>query len=196
MGYHRAGFKVVGIDNKLQVNYPFRFFKADAIKSLKEWGTGILEEFEIKAINASPPCQHFSNMTGSRTSQARHPDLIGPVRELLAEIDVPFVIENLYEAVNAGALRGDLRLCGTQFGLPIRRHRYFEVNFPVSTPFERGLGFCNHQPEDLAFDHGAKQLESVYRDAMGCEWMSVRDSREAIPPSYTEFIGKQLLEAL
>jgi hypothetical protein len=52
---------------------------------------------------------------------------------------------------------------------------------------------CQHRPTDYSFDHGAKQPESVYRDAMGCEWMTVLESREAIPPAYTEYIGHQLL---
>lgn len=191
MGYHRAGFKVVGVDNQLQVNYPFRFLHTDAIRVLNEWP---MEGYEVAAISASPPCQHFSNMAGA--SKMRNPDLIATVRRLLNQIGLPYVIENLQEAVTAGALRPDLQLCGTQFGLPIRRHRYFEVNWMIDTPFELNGAMCNHQEDDVAFDHGASGKESIYRDAMGCEWMSVRDSREAIPPAYTEFIGKQLLEVL
>jgi DNA (cytosine-5)-methyltransferase 1 len=52
---------------------------------------------------------------------------------------------------------------------------------------------CQHRPSDLSFDHGKKQPESAYRDAMGCEWMTVKESREAIPPAYAELIGHQLL---
>jgi DNA (cytosine-5)-methyltransferase 1 len=34
------------------------------------------------------------------------------------------------------------------------------------------------------------------RDAMGIDWMNKGELNEAIPPAYTEFIGKQLAEHL
>ena len=187
MGYHRAGFDVVGVDNKPQPNYPFRFIREDALESLETlmglWGAGI----PFEAIHASPPCEHYANVTAWRGDQADHPDLIADVRDLLEQTGLPYVIENVPEA----PIRRDLRLCGTAFGLPIRRHRAFETNWQVGL-----VPQCQHRPDDYAFDHGGKQRESVYRAAMGCEWMTVLESRDAIPPAYTEFIGAALLAHL
>jgi hypothetical protein len=181
MGYHRAGFDIVGVDIAPQPNYPFEFVQTDAVETLK---LGFpLEGFT--AIHASPPCQHYANVTRWKGDQDNHPDLIEPTRRLLWQTGLPWVIEN----VRTTHLNADYMLCGTAFGLPFRRHRHFETNWSGAT---MNYG-CQHQPADYSFDHGAKQPESVYRDAMGCEWMTVLESREAIPPAYTEFIGAQLL---
>jgi DNA (cytosine-5)-methyltransferase 1 len=101
---------------------------------------------------------------------------------------MPYVIEN----VRTKALRDPFMLCGSQFGLPIRRHRYFETNwraFQLDSP-------CLHRGSDFSFDHGGKQPESVYRAAMGVAWMTVGESRQAIPPAMTEHIGGFLLTHL
>lgn len=188
MGYHRAGFDVVGVDIKPQPNYPFAFWQGDALTMLdaevdeQVVGWSILD---FGAIHASPPCQHYANVTLWRGDQDEHPDLIAPTRALLEQTGLPWVMEN----VRTPALRGDFMLCGTALGLPFRRHRHFETNWS-GLVMSHG---CQHSPSDYAFDHGAKQPESVYRDAMGCEWMTVDESREAIPPAYTEFIGTALL---
>jgi hypothetical protein len=186
VGYHRAGFEVVGVDIAPQPNYPFEFIQADALCVLgwagSEW---YIDTREFAAIHASPPCQHYANVTRWKGEQLDHPDLIGPVRELLESKHLPYVIEN----VRTSALRADFMLCGSAFHLPIRRHRYFETNW---SGLVMSYG-CRHQDSDYSFDHGGKQPESVYRDSMGCGWMTVLESREAIPPAYTEFIGTQLL---
>lgn len=207
VGYARAGFEVVGVDLELQPNYPFEFWQADALwiaavlsdstmlpePEYESWAgwDALLIDAELPAfdaIHASPPCQHYANVTAWRGDQADHPDLIAPVRGLLERTGLPYVIEN----VRTKELRGDHMLCGTMFGLPIRRHRYFETNWP----FAMAPQPCQHRAEDYSFDHGAKQPESVYRDAMGCEWMTVAESREAIPPTYTEHLGSLLLAHL
>lgn len=126
-------------------------------------------------------------MTRWRGSQDDHPDLIAPVRQGLIATGLPWVMEN----VRTPELQADLMLCGSQFGLPIRRHRYFQFWYPHAFLVQP----CQHSRKDMSFDHGGKQPESAYRDAMGCEWMTVRESREAIPPAYTEWIGTQLLQA-
>jgi hypothetical protein len=188
MGYHRAGFEVVGVDIKPQPRYPFPdLWEMDAFEVLRQVIDGeTLPPFD--AIHASPPCQHYANVTSWRGDQESHPDLIARVREALNLTGLPWVIEN----VRTDELRADFLICGTAFGLPIRRHRYFETNW---SGLQLNHG-CQHRLPDYSFDHGAKQPESVYRDAMGCEWMTVRESREAIPPAYTEFIGAQLMAHL
>ena len=178
MGYHRAGFDVVGVDIRPQPRYPFEFVQADAL-------TFPLGGFD--AIHASPPCQHYANVTRWKGNQDGHPDLIWPMRARLESAEALYVIEN----VRTRQLRADYMLCGTALGR-FRRHRHFETNWSgtvMATP-------CNHRSSDFSFDHGAKQQESVYRDSLGCGWMTVKESRQAIPPAYTEHIGAQLLDWL
>src|SRR5215472_18476868 len=117
MGYHRAGFDVVGIDIAPQPRYPFEFIEYDAIQVLQN-----LTEYPGQgwdAIHASPPCQQWSAM--NTAVKKEYPQLIGPVRELLDVIGLPYVIENTERA----PLVATWTLCGTQFGLLTRRHRRF-----------------------------------------------------------------------
>jgi SAM-dependent methyltransferase len=85
-------------------------------------------------------------------------------------------------------IRHDLLLCGSQFGLRVRRHRAFETSprlyALVPTCRHRGL---------LPFMHKG---ERAYADALGCDWMTNREAREAIPPAFTRFVGEQLLAAI
>lgn len=178
MGYHRAGFEVVGVDNRPQKRYPFAFVQDDAIAYLARHGR------EFDAIHASPPCQAYAGVTAWRGDQSKHPDMVGVTRALLDHIGRPYVIENVPEA----PLRVDLLLCGSQFGLKVKRHRIFESNLPLMNP---GMP-CKHDGL-LPFMHKG---ERAYADAMGCTWMSNREGRQAIPPAYTEHIGAQLIEQI
>jgi DNA (cytosine-5)-methyltransferase 1 len=177
MGYHRAGFDVVGVDINPQPNYPFEFHQGDAL-------TWPFDGYD--AIHASPPCQHYANVTRWRGNPGDHPNLIVPIRARLHLTDVPWMMEN----VRTPQLRGAFVLCGSIFDLPIRRHRYFETSgwagYQLMSP-------CRHRGTDLAFMHKA---ERAYADAMGCDWMTNREAREAIPPAYTQWIGEQLLAHL
>ena len=184
VGYHRAGFdKIVGIDIKPQKHYPFEFVQADALEYCAVHGC------EFDAIHASPPCQHYSSMQHITKNRDKWPDLIGPVRELLISTGKTLVIENVVGA----PIRIDLLLCGSMFGLNIIRHRIFESNVPMPllTPT------CHH---DNVYDpwhkDGVGQREKL-SEAMGIDWFMTRpEDREAIPPAYTEYIGKYLLGAL
>lgn len=182
MGYHRAGFEVVGVDVAPQPHFPFEFHQGEALAFIREHG------HEFNVIHASPPCQAYSRATAWRGSRADHPDLIAATREALLATGIPYVIENVQEA--RALLRRPLMLCGTHFGLSLRRHRYFEVPVlgAVLTPT------CQHRDTDYAHDHGRKQTEAEYRNAMECQWMTVIEAREAIPPTYTEWIGRRILE--
>lgn len=182
MGYYRAGFDVVGVDVTPQPRYPFRFVRGDALNPPFELG-------RFDAIHASPPCQGYSRATAWRGSRDNHPRLISQVRHLLATSRRPYVIENVQDARKY--LGEPFMLCGSNFGLRVQRHRYFEcpwVPFSLRPP-------CAHGKDTIPFDHGGAYPESEYRAAMGCEWMTVHESREAIPPAYTEWIGRALLEA-
>ena len=187
MGYHRAGFdEIVGVDIKPQPRYPFTFVQGDAIEYIKAHG------HEFDAIHASPPCQAYTQL-----AKGEHPRLIEPVREALQVIGAPYVIENVVGApIHATAI-----LCGSMFGLHVRRHRLFETTCAILS------GECAHGGEIRAY-YGKKgwlvwsgqrpllrgSVEQAPRD-MGIDWMTSWDElREAIPPAYTEFIGRQLIQ--
>jgi DNA (cytosine-5)-methyltransferase 1 len=115
-----AGFDVVGVDLFDQPRYPFEFHQGDAVAFLREHG------HEFDAVHASPPCQRFSK--AQRIMKNDHPDLIGPTREVLLELGVPYVIENVEDA--RPELIDPVTLCGASFGLHTYRHRLFESSFP------------------------------------------------------------------
>lgn len=202
MGYHRAGFEVVGVDIVPQPSYPFEFVQADALAVLNV-PERLAVEWEIDAIHASPPCQRWSESNGADST--RHPDLITPLRPLLIASGLPYVIENVRRA----PLVEPAVLCGSGFGLRVRRHRSFETNFPLMVPpCAHGQQRSNphrlrsgYQPPDDAIVpvYGGGQagfsIERC-RAAMGIDWMTTDELNEAIPPAYTELIGTQLLAHL
>ena len=175
VGYARAGFDVVGVDIVKQPRYPFEHHVADAM-------TFPLDGFD--AIHASPPCQTYANVTAWRGRQEEHPDLLGPTRDRLLASGRPWVIENVPEA----PLRHDLLLCGSQFGLNVRRHRAFETSWRAFSL----LSPCGHRGL-LPFMHKG---ERAYADAMGCEWMTNREARQAIPPAFAAHVGELMLSHL
>ena len=127
MGYHRAGFDVVGVDNRPQPHYPFEFHQGDALVALDELTRGMpkgLLGVPFDAVHASPPCQRYSAAAEIHDSSEQHPDLIEPTRHLLQAIGRPYVIEN----VERSPLSTSLMLCGSMFDLGVRRHRWFESN--------------------------------------------------------------------
>lgn len=214
MGYSRAGFtEIVGVDIKPQPRYPFQFVRADAM-------TYPLDGFD--AIHASPPCQKYSAMTHSRWQDRAHADLVAPMRARLKTCGgTPYVMENVIGA----PLEKTLLLCGTMFGLgttegsQLRRHRLFEVPwFFALAPqcqhrdgsaigvYGGGQHPARKRPATIgvwgnAGGHSTRDGLDHYgidarRQAMCIDWMSGAELSEAIPPAYTEYIGKQLLEQL
>lgn len=184
MGYHLAGAEVVGVDKFAQPNYPFEFHQGDVFDLSILW----MKRFDV--IHASPPCQFASRSTAWKHGtwdgdRSKHPNLIPATQALLHVVGKPYVIENVQDA--RGWLQDPIMLCGTGFGLNLQSHRYFETPARLAIPPP-----CNHAPGNYSRDHGKKQRESVFRDALGCKWMTVREAREAIPPAFTEWIGRQL----
>ncbi len=195
-GYQRAGFRVIGIDNKPQKHYcGDGFILMDALEFLDRYNTG---EFErAAACHASPPCQRYSNCTPMRY-RANHSDLIAIVRNKLNQTGKPYVIENVENARRL--LINPVKLCGSAFGLNIRRHRYFEIYpplFPLQSP-------CDHS-RPIVYVSGSTGSSSAKfhrfdftvaqrREAMGTPWMTDSELDEAIPPIYTEYIGKYLMQ--
>jgi DNA (cytosine-5)-methyltransferase 1 len=214
MGYHRAGFEVVGVDINPQPHYPFEFYQADALDVLFDFARGELDSDIhrgelITAIHASPPCQLYSTVgkQAAKKHGITYPDLVEPTRTLLQKTGLPYVIENVMGA----PLVSPILLCGSSFGLDIRRHRRFELggfDILLTPP-------CAHhwqKPRFRSMDkrrNGALQTvvgvhghikykgeRGLREAAMGIDWMTPDELTEAIPPAYTEWIGRHLLQAI
>lgn len=195
-GYHDAGFDVIGVDVEKQPHYPYEFFRADVLTMGKQ----LLSIYEFDAIHASPPCQGFSKLT-PKIHREKYPNVLPQTRDLLNSSGLPYVIEN----VEGAPLESATMLCGSMslFNLTcdygqLRRHRFFESNMLLSAP-----GPCRHtMPTVGIYGHPGgtdrrtgKTLASMkdWSDAMGVDWMTTREMAQAIPPAYTEYIGKQLV---
>lgn len=197
MGYALADFEIVGVDLLPQPHYPFEFHQADALTLPLE----CLRDFTL--IHASPPCQGYSWTSHIYHCQQRpYPKLIEAMRGRLQEAGVPYVMENVVGA----PLLSPLTLCGTTFGLLLRRHRLFEASFPLhtagpcqhgkdfgvyagkvtrigtrGTAYRAGSGRTHYRPKTASVAHG--------RHAMGIDWMDIKELSQAIPPAYTRYVG-------
>jgi DNA (cytosine-5)-methyltransferase 1 len=200
VGYHRAGFDVTGWDIEPHPDYPFDLHIGDAIRVLED--KDYLDQFNV--VHASPPCPRYSVATPTE-ARDRHPDLIAPVRDALTAWGGIWVIEN----VPGAPLRNPVTLCGSSFGLRVRRHRMFESN-----RFLMGLlcgthtntvGVYGQHPDRpggwLRPDGTSRGIKATSvtdaQDAMGITWMTRwSDLADAVPPAYCEFLGHQLVEHL
>lgn len=197
MGYHRAGFDVVGVDIEPQPDYPFEFVQADALEFLAEHG------HEFDAVHASPPCRDHTTLT-SRVGIVGNGHLLAATRTGLGVNGAPWVIEN----VQGAPMRRDLMLCGEMFGLGVIRHRWFELGGwttaqPVHVAHRGRVSGMRHGewfqgPYFQVYgDGGGKGSIADWQRAMGIGWMTRReDLANAVPPAYTEWIGRYLLEHL
>jgi DNA (cytosine-5)-methyltransferase 1 len=202
MGYHRAGFEVVGVDINPQPNYPFEFWDGDAMDILRTQEDdlpGLWKYFgHFDAIHASPPCQHYSYMSACRPGLAdKYPALIEPIRKLMVDSGLPYVIEN----VPGAPLINPITLCGFMFGHELYRHRLFESNIAL-TQLEHPKHIV---PASKAGHWRQGTVMSVAghfspinhaRQIMDIDWMTRDEMAEAIPPYYTQFIGSELMMAL
>ena len=192
MGYHRAGFEVVGVDNVYQKRYPFEFIQADALDYVAEHGG------EYDVIHASPPCQAYSKM--SQVNDNDYPDMVADTRAALIKTGKPYIIEN----VPGSPLINPLMLCGTMFNLKVIRHRLFECNPTIWFP----PAICNHDTGgmqkagrgesqkgfwSIAGHGGGYGTKKGWPKAMEIDWMTLKELSQAIPPTYTEFIGNRLM---
>lgn len=198
MGYHLAGFRVVGVDIDPQPDYPFEFIQGDAIEYLLAHG----HEYDLR--HASPPCQASTALTKGTNAGREYPQLIPATRDALDAVGGPYVIEN----VQGSALRRDLTLCGEMFGLDVIRHRYFElsgvrVRRPAHVPHRGRVSGWRHGvfypgPYVAVYgDGGGKGSVSDWQRAMGISWTSDKKGlAEAIPPAYTRYIGEEIQKNL
>jgi len=187
MGYHRAGFRVIGVDVRQQKRYPFEFHLMDAFDAL---ATNLRH---VTVIHASPPCQHYSVGAKSWNTAKNHPDLVATIRDALIATGKPYVIENIPQA----PLKDPIRLCGTMFGLPLIRHRMFESGDGLVAPeHRRHTGRVRAPYVTVTGYPGYSKGGTVadWRRAMGIPWMAKDELSQAIPPAYTEYVGRQALE--
>ena len=191
MGYWRAGFDVVGVDIKPQPRYPFEFHLGDAM-------TYPLEGFD--AYHASPPCLRWVAYPLTPEQRERHPDLLTPTRARLAATGLPYVIENIWKRA---PLQGPALYCGAAMGLKVIEHRGFEANWLLMTP---GCACPANATTERGFvsrrDHGplapGRRMPlrglTLWAEAAGLGYLSGSALKNAIPPAYTEHIGRQLMD--
>ena len=198
MGYHRAGFDVVGVDIVPQPNYPFEFVLADALKL----DMAFLRSFD--AIHASPPCQSYSDLARRNGNAHMWPRLIEPVRSMLRSSGLPYIIEN----VEGAPLENPVVLCGTMFPeLRVIRHRLFESNFPLEVPAhgkhplvfthdkrKRHYGTLDQDTSFVQVTGGGNCTVANAKDALKIDWMTKNELNESIPPAYTAYLGQQLMQ--
>lgn len=205
MGYHLAGFDVTGVDIVRMERYPFEFVQASALSLPASY----LLQFD--AIAASPPCKVHTAMR--MFSSAHHRDLLPATRSLLNFVGKPFVMEN----VPGAPMIRPITLCGSMFGLNVRRHRLFESNIKLeqpkcdhagqkaNSPGYKVLQYHSGQPREHTASvvsvygrgngYGEGETE-LWRKVMDMPWASKDGLAQAIPPAYTKFIGQQLLAHL
>lgn len=191
-GLQQAGFEVTGVDIEDQRKYYIgdHFVQADVLSIFTEY----IQEFDF--VWASPPCQKYSNLTKQTAGASdKHPDLVDPVRQMLLQAGVPFVIENVVGA----PVRKDLMLCGKMFDLNVARHRLFEIEgFTVQQPdhvypHPGRVITVTGNPGGSSKRDGTKNYGNTaeWREAMGIDWLPARLLKEAIPPAYAKYIGDQ-----
>jgi DNA (cytosine-5)-methyltransferase 1 len=198
-GYRRAGFDVLSVDIE-PLDGPGPLVVADALTFLREHG------HEFAAIHASPPCQSESDLR-HRTGYD-YTDWLAPTLAALASYTVPWVVENVDSTTQ---LPGALILCGSEFGLTVvtqdgvrrtlRRHRRFGSNVWL---WGAGGDACSGRPIVGVYGTGGggqmtrgyKATLAEAREVMEMPWASRAGVSEAIPPAYTEFVGRQLMAAL
>lgn len=158
----------------------------------------------LVVIHASPPCQHYSPVTTRGGNRDDWPDLIEPVRERLKALGCPYVIENVMSAPLDK--NRSITLCADNMGLRTVRHRRFE--------YSNGLKMTspphNKHKAKTATSHRREMWDKGWNisitgdgpgtyvgpDAMGIDWMTGNELCEAIPPAYTEYVGKMILSQL
>jgi len=226
MGYYRVGFALYGIDNRPQPHYQFPYICMDALEAMDRLlrGEGLtfsngetLYLADFDAYHASPPCQDDSIATQKWKNKGYvYPQLIEPTRQLLINTGKPYVVENVTGAKKR--LHNPILLCGLSFGLKVVRHRWFECSPFIMSPGHSsrqchgavtrkiaindpaGHGMPGHTYRALTVaGHGGNSQSFRWQDwqeAMGIDWMTKQELTQAIPPAYTEYIGKYLLEAI
>lgn len=211
MGLHRAGFDVTGVDILPQPRYPFAFHQGDALDA---------DLSGYAFVAASPPCQAHTALKTMHNAKV-HADLIPATRAKLKAWGGLWMIENVVGA----PLICPVMLCGTMFGLRtgkavLQRHRLFELSTgwiltpPCHHNGEMVIGVYGGHGRDRrrirpatvgvwgsaggsSARDGTQQFSTAERaEAMGIDWMTGAELSQAIPPAYSEFLGRHFLAML
>ncbi len=219
-GYQAAGYHVTAADlnaNAIKRNPGDVTMVADAVEILRG---NVLDLSEFDVIHASPPCQAYS--ITKHAHDRTHPDLVPETMDLLrawadGRDDRAWIVEN----VPGAPLPDALVLCGSMFDLrtwdhyisqdvQLKRHRLFASSHMLMAP-----GPCRHVKgmrvggvyggawsKNKTLDPTVKRTggyappDDVQRELMGIDWMTRQQLNQAIPPAYTEHIGRQLIEQM
>jgi hypothetical protein len=218
VGLQRAGFHVIGVDIEPQPGYPGDdFFQEDGLGVLEEisHGTDTWKGLRPALIWESWPCQEGNTATASNRARGikdDHEQFIPRARELSDKIGIPYVLEQPASS-RKGLIRRDLTLCMDTFkgDMPppwVQKHRSFELSgFTVpQPPHRKHAGYVRGHRHGVIRtgptapyvagygDGGGKATAAELRHAMGIDWMTDRfDLCEAIPPAYSEYIGRAFL---
>lgn len=214
MGWHRAGWNVIGVDNDPArlARYPFECYEADVVEF------ALAHHGDFDASHWSPTCTGYSAGTRALPGRLdRYDRLIGVSRELARRTGKPYLIENVTGA--RSELRDPVMLCGRQFGLAatdddgtplvMDRHRLFESNLFLMAPphpkHDTSLqvagsygGARRDKDEARHIRKGGYVPKSVdvQRQLLGTPWMTEKGCQLSIPPAYTEYLGAQFLDQL
>lgn len=197
-GLHQAGFEVTGWDIKQGLAYPYDRHIGNALDA-------DLSGFDF--VWASPPCQEHSKL------RHLHPDkeyecFIERTRDKLTKWGGAWIMEN----VPRSPLRDTVQLCGSSFGLQVRRHRIFESNIPLigsvcdhksqkargRTIDVSGTGGPRKNNKPGCKDGGRNMPRNLKegQDAMGIDWMVRSELAQAIPPAYSYYLAMQVIEQM
>lgn len=210
-GLQMAGFHVTGVDIEPQPRYcGDAFIQADVMMLgfCEPLGWQVADSFnrhrilgDFDFIWASPPCQAYSIAANTERKAGKvYADLVAAVRNKLEKWGKNWVIEN----VPGAPIRADLILCGSHFGLQLVRHRLFEFGWP----FLSLIASCAHHEDPITVcgngtpgwvrkkHPGRVYRETEKREAMGIDWMRRAELSQAIPPAYSEYIGKEALKRI
>lgn len=198
-GFQDAGFYVIGVDINPQPHYiGDEFYQADAC-------TFVAQHYrKAHALAGSPPCR--AKTRAQKIQGNDHPRLITPTRAIFQMSGLPYVIENVVpdnRDTDDDPLIDPFQLCGCMFpGLNVYRTREFESNVdmprPAHQPHTQAKTKMGRPPVDGERMHVVGNFSGVpqARAAMGIDWMVRDELSEAIPPAYTEYIGRHLRKAL
>ena len=195
-GLKMAGFDyVVGVDHVPQPNYcGDEFICHDATRPPVDF-----REFHF--VWASPVCHEFTTAGSIARAGGKVDDnQIPAIRYMLLRSGRPWVIENVPNA----PLRADITLNGYDFGLPLLRRRIFETSSPWAWNPPRGqrpspgavrrgeattVAGCLWQTT-----RGERAQKAEAERAMGIDWMTIPELTQAIPPAFSEWIGRRAID--